>query len=83
MSTHYEWHDASDVRVDWDKPGAEIGDAPPLYDGEYALLISSNEVSVIKGTVEQIEQVLVQAHNALRNIRHDARYDGGSGRNAG
>lgn len=79
MSTRYEWHSAADTSVDWEKPCAVLGD-DELELGQYAIVISSDEVSVVSGTMEELERFVVQVHQALKHIRVDGRMDSGFGR---
>jgi hypothetical protein len=66
MSTHYEGCDA-DATVGWDKPGTGIGE-DQLAPGQYALVISYDEVFYVTGTPDQLvgfaERMLRQAQAA-------------------
>ena len=74
MGVKYEWHDASIARVRYLPPAHDVSTGAPRtaetgdeYDtgDSHAVLISSNEVAVLVGSLKDIREVLQQALDAL------------------
>lgn len=67
MSTRYEGGSATEVSIEWEAPGAEIG-RERLDPGQYAITIGYGEVFYITGTADQLvtfaEEVLAEAQAA-------------------
>jgi hypothetical protein len=57
VSTRYEGADAKSVSLDWEKPGAEIGQ-DQLAPGQYALTIGYGEMFYITGTPEELRDLI-------------------------
>lgn len=71
MSTHFEAHHAGFTTISGAIPGVTIGD-DVLDDGDYAILVTSDEVSYIYGTVEQLEKIGAAFQKTLGLIREHA-----------
>jgi hypothetical protein len=69
VSTHIEFHDAGSTSVTAGFPGESIGQ-DELELGSYALIVASDEMSVVYGTVEELENTVAQVIRALNSIKH-------------